>query len=343
VELTDQDIKTLEDVAHSVRQAARIVDTPCNELGVGDFIKECNTVLEHLSPEFPVSMDVIRGKDLEEKGFGGIFNVGKGASPDRQGALVVLRYRSKEDGAKNVAWVGKGIVFDTGGLSIKTRTGMLGMKMDCGGAAGILYAFYLAVKLGIKCNLSAVLCLAENSVSMNAMRVDDVIKMYSGKTVEVTNPDAEGRLVLGDGVCYAKQDLECEIIVDMATLTGAQGIATGKYHAAVVTNNEEFETLFRKAGRASGELAFPLPFTPELHFSEFKSEVADMTNSVADGSNASSSCAGLFIFSHIGFDFDGVWVHVDMAGPVKGGERATGYGVLLLNYAFENMNKMFCT
>lgn len=160
--------------------------------------------------------------------------------------------------------------------------------------------------------MSAALCLAENSVSAEAMRVDDVIQLYSGKTVEVNNTDAEGRLVLGDGVAYAKKDLKSEIIVDLATLTGAQKIATGKYHAAIVTNNEDYENLFIKAGKFSGDLLAPLPFTPELHFSEFKSDVADMKNSVSDGGNAGASCAGLFIFSHIGFDWEGIWVHVDL-------------------------------
>jgi len=215
------------------------------------------------------------------------------------------------------------------------------------GAATILNAFYVAVKAGAVDNINAVLCLAENSVSAESMRVDDVITLYSGKTVEVNNTDAEGRLVLGDGVAYSVKDLSCDIIVDMATLTGAQGIATGKYHAAVVTNNEAYETRFSNAGKVSGDLTFPMPFTPELHLSEFNSGVADMKNSVADRGNAQVSCAGLFIFSHLGSGFSGetdssgVWVHVDMASPVESGDRATGYGVVLLNTVFPNKEALF--
>merc|ERR1712002_681892 len=139
---------------------------------------------------------------------------------------------------KTIAWCGKGIVYDTGGLSIKGKTTMPGMKRDCGGAAAILYAFYAAVKRGFKQNLHAVLCPAENSVGPKSTRPDDIHVMYSGKTVEINNTDAEGRLVMADGVAYAGKDLKANIIVDMCTLTGAQGIATGRNHASHISNTE---------------------------------------------------------------------------------------------------------
>lgn len=148
--------------------------------------------------------------------------------------------------------------------------------------------------------------------------------------MEINNTDAEGRLVLADGVSYACKDLGADIILDIATLTGAQGIATGKYHAAVLTNSAEWEAACVKAGRQCGDLVHPLVFCPELHFCEFTSAVADMKNSVADRDNSPSSCAGLFIASHLGFDWPGVWVHLDIAAPVHAGERATGFGVALL-------------
>lgn len=162
--------------------------------------------------------------------------------------------------------------------------------------------------------------------------------MYSGRTVEINNTDAEGRLVLGDGVAFANKDLKCEIIVDMATLTGAQGIATGKFHAGILSNNEAIEEACEAAGRNSGDLVHPLPYTPELHFAEFSSSIADMKNSVAERSNAQVSCAGLFIHSHLGFDFPGSWLHIDMASPAFVGERATGYGVALLPTLFGVMS-----
>jgi probable aminopeptidase NPEPL1 len=156
--------------------------------------------------------------------------------------------------------------------------------------------------------------------------------MYSKKTVEVNNIDAEGRLVLADGCSYAHQHLNPRCIIDMATLTGAQGVATGKRHGAIYTNDEGLELSAVASGKASGDLVHPMPYCPEFFAREFDSDCADMTNSVADRSNAQVSCAAQFVGNHIeGFlDNGGKWLHIDMAYPVHAGERATGYGVALL-------------
>ncbi|XP_048111647.1 LOW QUALITY PROTEIN: probable aminopeptidase NPEPL1 [Alosa alosa] len=316
-------LECLTNAADGVRLAARIVDTPCSEMNTDHFLEEIRSVGQELG----IPPTIIRGEDLKQKGFGGIYGVGKAA--EHPPALAVLSH-TPSGATQTIAWVGKGIVYDTGGLSIKGKTTMPGMKRDCGGAAAILGAFKAAVKQGFKDNLHAVFCLAENAVGPTATRPDDIHTLYSGKTVEINNTDAEGRLVLSDGVVYASKDLTADIILDMATLTGAQGISTGKYHCAVMTNSERWEAACVRAGRSSGDLAHPLVYCPELHFSEFTSAVADMKNSVADRENAQSSCAGLFIGSHLGFDWPGVWVHVDIASPVHAGERATGFGVALL-------------
>nr|XP_023482580.1 probable aminopeptidase NPEPL1 isoform X2 [Equus caballus] len=320
---THRCILCLANATEGVRLAARIVDTPCNEMNTDTFLEE----IKKVGKDVGITPTIIRDEELKTRGFGGIYGVGKAAV--HPPALAILSHTP--DGAtQTIAWVGKGIVYDTGGLSIKGKTSMPGMKRDCGGAAAILGAFRAAVKQGFKDNLHAVFCLAENSVGPNATRPDDIHLLYSGKTVEINNTDAEGRLVLADGVSYACKDLGADIILDMATLTGAQSIATGKYHAAVLTNSAEWEAACVKAGRKCGDLVHPLVYCPELHFSEFTSAVADMKNSVADRDNSPSSCAGLFIASHIGFDWPGVWVHVDIAAPVHAGERATGFGVALL-------------
>uniref|UniRef100_A0AAQ5YS58 Cytosol aminopeptidase domain-containing protein n=1 Tax=Amphiprion ocellaris TaxID=80972 RepID=A0AAQ5YS58_AMPOC len=314
------ELECLSNAADGVRLAARIVDTPCNEMNTDHFldVSETMSMNEHIST-------------TEFSTLWCIYGVGKAA--EHPPALAVLSHTP--DGAtQTIAWVGKGIVYDTGGLSIKGKTTMPGMKRDCGGAAAILGAFKATVKQGFKDNLHAVFCLAENAVGPIATRPDDIHTLYSGKTVEINNTDAEGRLVLADGVVYASKDLSADIVLDMATLTGAQGISTGKYHAAVMTNSEQWESACVRAGRSSGDLAHPLVYCPELHFSEFTSAMADMKNSVADRENAQSSCAGLFIGSHLGFDWPGVWVHVDIASPVHAGERATGFGVALLMALF---------
>jgi probable aminopeptidase NPEPL1 len=195
---------------------------------------------------------------------------------------------------------------------------MAGMKMDMGGSAGVLGAFLTAVSVGdLSAPLHAVLCIAENSVGPLSMRPDDIYTALSGKTVEVNNTDAEGRLVLSDGVYYSYKHLKAKVIIDMATLTGAQGIATGKSHAAIYTNTDEFENLAINAGKYSGDLVFPLPYCPEFFRNEFRSVVADMKNSVADRSNAQSSCAGQFIGNHLEefLNNGGQWCHIDMASP----------------------------
>uniref|UniRef100_A0A182R0W1 Cytosol aminopeptidase domain-containing protein n=1 Tax=Anopheles farauti TaxID=69004 RepID=A0A182R0W1_9DIPT len=331
-EITEEDVLVLANVTVGIRLTARIVDAPCNEMNVSGFLAE----VEAIALELGLNSKVIRGQELQERGFGGIYGVGKAAVDPP--ALAVLSYEP-QGATETVAWVGKGIVFDTGGLSIKGKTAMPGMKRDCGGAAAILGGFYAAVKSGFRQNLHAVFCLAENSVGPEATRPDDIHRLYSGCTVEINNTDAEGRLVLADGVVYADRDLKANIILDMATLTGAQGIATGKYHGAILTNSDEWEERALEIGRRTGDMLSPVPYTPELHFSEFNSAVADMKNSVMDRGNAQVSCAGLFIGAHLGFEYGGSWMHVDMAAPVHNGERATGYGVALLAGLFGEYSK----
>merc|ERR1719225_470499 len=326
-QLSEEDIRALETSCEAIKISARIVDTPCNEMNTDAFVEEAKRIATNLG----IVPTIIRGEELRERGFGGIYGVGKAAA--HPPALVVLSHKPAKTN-RSIAWVGKGIVYDTGGLSIKTKTGMPGMKRDCGGAAGVLGAFYVAVKNGFKDRLHCVLCLAENSVGPLATRPDDVHTMYSGKTVEINNTDAEGRLVLADGVAFAAKDLGCDVILDMATLTGAQGISTGRYHACHRSNSQQWESAVSVAGRASGDLSFPGVYCPELQYPEFNSPVADMKNSVADRNNAQPSCAGLFIMSHLGWDWPGVWLHVDMAAPAYTGDRATGYGIALLNCLF---------
>ena len=136
-------------------------------------------------------------------------------------------------------------------------------------------------------------------------RPDDVLTLYSGKTVEVNNTDAEGRLVLGDGVAYATKHLNVSTLVDLATLTGAQLVATGRRHAAVICNDDDLEARAIIAGKSCGDLVHPLPFVPEFYRGEFASKIADMKNSVKDRMNAQSSCAGQFVFNHVAKDWDG--------------------------------------
>eukprot|EP01137_Pigoraptor_chileana_P015289 Opistho-2@71015 len=326
------DARLLSAVAEGVRRTAELVDAPCNEVNTDAMVDAARRVVErlHAAGAASVSIEVIAGEELQVRGFGGIYGVGKAAA--HPPALVILKH-TPSGASKSVTWVGKGIVYDTGGLSMKDRTNMVGMKRDMGGAAAILHAFEAAVSLGFKENLSALLCLAENSVGRLATRPDDIHTLYSGKTVEINNTDAEGRLVLADGVSYAARHLAPDCILDMCTLTGAQGISTGRRHGAIVCNDETLEHLSVVAGRRSGDMVHPLLYCPELFTTEFSSTFADMKNSVKNRDNAQASCAAQFIANNLG-DYSKLWLHVDMASPVHRGERATGYGVALLVQLF---------
>ncbi|KAL4165889.1 hypothetical protein KRP22_014596 [Phytophthora ramorum] len=329
--LSSDETTLVQHTADAIQLATRLVDAPPNELHSDAFIAEARAVAQRTGAKIAV----IQGEELREQGFGGIYGVGKAAA--HKPALVCLSH--VPEGAadtKGVAMVGKGIIFDTGGLSIKTGGFMVGMKRDMGGAASLLAAFEAAChakNTTDKTPLHVVLCVAENAVGPESTRVDDVLVMYSGKTVEVNNTDAEGRLVLADGVAYAAKHLNPKVIVDMATLTGAQGIATGNRIGAIYTNDGELETLAIKAGKVSGDLVHPMPYAPEFHRLEFKSTVADMKNSVKNRANGQVSCAGQFIANHLGeYEQTGKWIHVDMAFPVftADDERSTGFGVAFI-------------
>jgi probable aminopeptidase NPEPL1 len=317
------ELPRIREAASGLRQAARLVDMPANELTTLAVCAEAERVAQEIGAE----LTIIQGEALREKGLGGLYSVGRAAATPP--ALVHLAY-GPSSAAEQIVWVGKGIVYDTGGLALKGKTDMPGMKADMGGAAAVLAAFAARVRTGgLRGRLHALLCLAENAIGPLATRPDDIIRLYSGKSIEVNNPDAEGRLVVGDGVAYAARHLSPSVIVDLATLTGAQLIATGKRHAAVVSNDEAWEAAVVTAGRSSGDLVHPLPYCPEFFRGEFKSEVADLKNSVKDRNNAQSSCAAQFIAEQLG-GYTGPWVHIDLAGPVVRDERATGFGVPLL-------------
>lgn len=316
------DLERLQVTGEAIRQAARLVDLPPNELNTDAFVDVAREAAARVGAE----ITVIAGEQVAAAGLGGLWGVGKAAVHGP--ALVVLEHT--RGSGKRVTLVGKGIVYDTGGLSIKGKDHMPGMKTDMGGAAAVLGAFVAACRLNTDLRLRCVLCLAENSVGPESTRPDDIITLYSGKTVEVNNTDAEGRLVLGDGVAWAVSQLKSEVIIDLATLTGAQLVSTGRKHAAAVCNDEALEAQAIAAGKVSGDLVWPLPYAPEFFRGEFKSEVADLKNSVKDRMNAQTSCAGQFIAEHLGEDFEGQWLHLDIAGPAVDGERGTGYGVALL-------------
>ncbi|KAJ3263278.1 putative aminopeptidase npepl1 [Chytriomyces hyalinus] len=345
------DVAKIQAVADAVRDAAHLVDTAPNELNPTTYTAIVQDVWKSKLEALGVTMKVIRGTELRDQGYGGIWSVGMAS--ENPPALIVLSH-TPANAHKTVAWVGKGITFDTGGLDLKVGGGMVGMKSDMGGSAGIFHAFVATVVNGINTNfnLHAVLCVAENSLDSRSFRPDDVIHAYSGKTVEVTDTDAEGRLVLMDGVAHATKDLKADVVVDMATLTGAQPYATGVRHAGFISNSEEFEGMVVDAGKASGDLARAMLYCPEYLAVDtaFKSQVADMINYSGGGIdrvNAPSSAAGFFVGAHLVPEEkwvengEGMWAHIDMALPSKINGKASGYGVGILYALAESLNAKY--
>lgn len=317
------------DVVQRGREAARFVDTPPTDLNPGAFATAAKKLLRAVPG---VKVSEVVGDALLKKKLGGIHAVGRTARSAPRMLVATVNPTKK----KHIALVGKGVTYDTGGLHLKGRGAMETMKADMGGAAAVLGAFLALARHHKKHKLTLVMCLAENAIGPHAYKPDDVLTMHSGKTVEVNNTDAEGRLLLADGCSYAARVLKADTVIDAATLTGAQGVATGQHFGAVVSNDDDVEQALCAAGRSSGDMCWALPFAPEFFRSEFASPIADMRNSVKNRSNAQVSCAAEFIHWHV--DGSGArWGHVDLAYPAFRGNRGTGYGVALLVDAVQRL------
>jgi leucyl aminopeptidase len=274
-----------------------------------------------------VSAEVLGRAEIAAKEMGGLVAVSQGSAEEPK--LIVLRYASGGSGP-TLGFVGKGVTFDTGGISLKPSAAMHEMKMDMSGAAAVIEAVAAIAELGLALNLIAVVPSTENMPSGTAIKPGDVITQYSGKTVEVNNTDAEGRLILADALAYAVE-LGAEQIVDMATLTGAVLMALGSTYAAVISNDDELAAAVERAGTTTGELVWRLPLHPE--YKELtKGTVADLTNASAKR-KAGTIYAGSFLEEFVG---ETPWAHVDIAGtawdvgrPYTGND-ASGFGVRLL-------------
>ncbi|MBL9102711.1 MAG: leucyl aminopeptidase family protein [Myxococcales bacterium] len=316
---------------NATRVAASLVDTPPTELNPDAFAARARELLAALPG---VEIREITGDELLAERLVGIHSVGRCAlAPPR---MIVATFTPEAPSGRHVALVGKGITYDTGGLSLKISGAMNTMKGDMGGAAAVLGAFGVLAATGCRHQLSLVLCIAENAVGPAAYKPDDILRMHSGKTVEINNTDAEGRLLLADGVSYAARVLRADTVFNAATLTGAQMVATGLLHAAIICNDEALEQLVLAAGKHSGDLVHPLPFAPEFYKQEFESNVADMCNSVKNRNNAQSACAAQFVWWHID-DTPVKWCHIDLAGPSFPKNRGTGFGVALLSEAVRRL------
>jgi leucyl aminopeptidase len=274
-----------------------------------------------------VEVEVLGPAEIAAKKMGGLLAVSQGSEEEPR--LIVLRYAGGAHGP-TLGLVGKGVTFDTGGISLKPGAGMHEMKMDMSGAAAVLEAVAAIAELRLPVNLVAVVPSTENMPSGSAIKPGDVITQYDGTTVEVNNTDAEGRLILADALAYAVE-LGAERIVDLATLTGAVLIALGSTYAAVISNDDALAAEVEAAGARSGELVWRLPLHPEYK-KLMKGTVADLSN-LASKREAGTITAGSFLEEFV----DGTpWAHVDIAGTAWDvgraytGKDASGFGVRLL-------------
>jgi leucyl aminopeptidase len=303
--------KRAETVVRAVHLARDLVNTPPSHLHPIEFAARARTEAERVG----LTVEVLDEKALKKGGFGGILGVGQGSvNPPR---LVHLSWAPK--GAKTtVALVGKGITFDSGGISIKPAAGMELMKSDMGGAASVVAAITAAAELGLKVNIEAWVPMAENMPSGTAIRPSDVLTMRGGKRIEVNNTDAEGRLILADAISRACDDSP-DLLIDVATLTGAQLVALGSRTSAVM-GEEALRTQVVDAAAAAGEDVWPMPLPAELR-KGLDSDIADMVNT--GPREGGMLTAGLFLQEFVA---DGVrWVHLDIAGPAYHETAPYGY------------------
>lgn len=308
-------------VAEAVVVVRDLVNTPPNELYPDSFAARAR----ELAADAPVELQEWDVPALQEGGFGGILGVGQGSS--RPPRLVAVRY-APEGATQHLALVGKGITFDSGGLSLKPAASMVGMKYDMTGAATVLAATIAIAKLGLPIRITAWLCLAENLPSSTAMRPNDVLTIRGGTTVEVLNTDAEGRLVLADGLVAASEERP-DAIVDVATLTGAARIALGDRYAALMGADELVRSV-QEAAAETGELVWPIPLPADLR-SLLQSDVADIANAKPGNTAAGMLLAGVFLQEFVGRTGDDQdapripWAHLDIAGPANNGGSGFGW------------------
>ncbi|CAG6395670.1 leucyl aminopeptidase [Streptomyces cocklensis] len=299
-------------VAEEVNRARDLVNTPPNDLTPKAFA----AAVQAAGKEYGLTVEVLDEKALLKGGYGGIMGVGQGsATPPR---LVRVAY-SHAKATRSLAFVGKGITYDSGGISLKPPGHNETMKCDMSGAAAVFAAVVAAAKLGLEVNVTGWLALAENMPGGGATRPGDVLKMYSGKTVEVLNTDAEGRLVLADALTRASEEAP-DAIVDVATLTGAMVLALGDGRFGIMANDDDFRTAVHTAALAEGEDSWPMPLPQQLR-KTFDSPTADIANmGVRPGGGL---VAGLFLREFVG---EGItWAHLDIAGPAFNEGGPSGY------------------
>lgn len=299
-------------------------------------------IVQKTAKEFNLNCTILDQKKCIELGMGGIEAVSQGSQHD--GFLTILEYKSEKKDAPTVAIVGKGVTFDSGGLSIKPAVSMESMKDDMSGAASVIATMRVIAQLKPEINVIGLTPLVENMPSGTAIRPGDIVKFYNGKTAEIKNTDAEGRLILADALSYAVKHYNLTAIIDIATLTGACAYALGGFYAALMSKDENLLESIKKASSVSGERVWELPLDDDYK-AAIKSTVADLCNIGSNKYMAGTITAAFFLSNFVD---DVPWAHLDIAGAAfnvpdvsyyRSGIGASGYGVRLFTDLIMNWKK----
>ncbi len=315
----------LQAISEGVHFARDLVNEPANILFPTEFAKRAKTLAK-----YGVKLEVLGAAQMKKLGMGALLGVSQGSPFEPQ--LVVMRWEGGKAGDAPVAFIGKGVTFDTGGVSIKPAAGMEDMKGDMGGAACVTGLMLALAKRKAKCNVIGAIGLVENAIDGAAQRPGDVVKSMSGQTIAVLNTDAEGRLILADVLWYVQDKYKPKFMINLATLTGAIIVALGKEHAGLFSNNDELSKRLEQAGTETGEKLWRMPLTPDYD-KMIDSDIADMKN--IGGRYAGSITAAQFIQRFVN---KVPWAHLDIAGTAFDSVKspinqswASGWGVRLLN------------
>jgi len=292
--------------------------------------------LEKVAEDAKLKITVMDKKELERKNFGAILAVGAGSSSGP--GLAILEY-NPQGAKKTVALVGKGVMFDSGGINLKSPAAARNMKTDMAGAAAVAATIIAASELKYRHRIVSAIPIVENMPSGTAGRPGDIIRTYAGKTVENGNTDAEGRLILADAIAYAVEKYKPDALIDIATLTGACVIALGEKIAGVFSNDDDLAETLIRSGEKTGERCWRMPL-PEDYRELLKSDIADICN-IGKAPAGGAITAALFLSE---FADKTRWAHIDIAGPASIGKPAeycgpggTGFGVRLLSDLIENL------
>ena len=326
----ENNIELAKTIIESTNRARDIINSPSNKITpsyLADYARE-------MAKEQKLEYQVMGRDEIAKKGMDSLYQVAKGS--DEEPKLIVLKYNG--GGNETYGLIGKGITFDSGGISLKPSSKLSEMKTDMAGAATVIEVMRVIAKLKLKVNVIAVIPATENMPSGHAYKPGDVIGSLSGKTIEIISTDAEGRLILADAITYAKQ-LGATKLIDIATLTGGVRVALGDAAAAVMGNDQALVNKLLESSKSTGEKLWQLPLYEE--FKEYlKSDVADIMNSTESGGKASASVGGTFLQKFAG---DTAWAHIDIGGTAYLekdigylSSGATGFGVRLLTYFFQN-------